>query len=189
MKGFALLFVVVALASCGSSRVVSDRATGVNLSDAARVYTLVNLHPDEKLSKLYAVNYQLSGLIPVCSEVQFEKVGKKRLVFKVSQTGKTYTYDHYRALPETFEEHLSKVFGASCDREKIASLSQLDRDGIQSGTVSVGMTKPGVIYAIGYPPGHATPSLEMNEWKYWVNRFSTMLVVFDATGHVSNIER
>jgi hypothetical protein len=40
------------------------------------------------------------------------------------------------------------------------------------------MTKQDVIASVGYPPAHKTPSLDGNEWRYWENRFGTILVTF-----------
>ena len=52
---------VIAFPSCASRSLID--ANGANLTGASEVYTLVNLHPDEKRSVLYAVNYQQAGLI------------------------------------------------------------------------------------------------------------------------------
>ena len=40
--------------------------------------------------------------------------------------------------------------------------------------------------AIGYPPEHATPSLDSDVWTYWKNRFGKLKVTF-ANGKVSEI--
>ena len=50
------------------------------------------------------------------------------------------------------------------------------------------MSKAGVLVAIGYPPDHATPSLDANEWIYWRNKMFRFGVQF--TGDVvSGIRR
>lgn len=66
--------------------------------------------------------------------------------------------------------------------------SEVDRKGIKSGKVYIGMTKNGVLTALGYPAKHRTPSLESNRWTYWRNRFVTMIVEFDGDGIVIGIK-
>jgi outer membrane protein assembly factor BamE (lipoprotein component of BamABCDE complex) len=67
--------------------------------------------------------------------------------------------------------------------------SELDRKGIAEGKAYVGMTKPGVMTALGYPATHRTPSPDANTWVYWRNRFGTMTVQFDDRGIVTSVER
>ncbi len=69
----------------------------------------------------------------------------------------------------------------------LEQFSELDRKGIKAGTVYTGMTKNGVLTALGYPARHRTPSLENSTWVYWRNRFMTMSVNFDADGTVRSI--
>ena len=62
-----------------------------------------------------------------------------------------------------------------------------DLEGIRLGRALPGMTKEGVLTALGYPAKHRTPSLDSPEWVYWKNRFSTLVVVFDPAGLVNHI--
>ena len=73
--------------------------------------------------------------------------------------------------------HLDRYFGKKCE-PKLESLSEVDRKGVQAGSVLPGMTKRAVILAIGYPPEHATPSLDSDVWTFWKNRFGKMQVHF-----------
>jgi hypothetical protein len=41
------------------------------------------------------------------------------------------------------------------------------------------MSKEAVLAAFGYPPAHATASIDANQWKYWENRFTNFLVTFN----------
>jgi hypothetical protein len=41
---------------------------------------------------------------------------------------------------------------------------------IKAGQLKLGMTKEQVIMTRGYPPAHATPSLELDRWTYWNSR-------------------
>ncbi len=149
--------------------------------------TLVNLHPDEQRARLYAVNYQQQGLIPICSDVEMMQLTRKRLMFRVLETNKVYYYVNHKAAAEPFEQHIDRFFGPECDLDAVKRLGEADRDGIRTGMVSLGMTKQGVIFALGYPPRHVTPNLDSTSWIYWKNRFNRISVTFDESGVVTGI--
>jgi hypothetical protein len=150
------------------------------------VVTLVNLHPDEKQSKILSSNYLLAGLIPRCSSVTIDAVSEKAAKFEVD--GRTYTYEFQRKLMvESVDEHLDKVFGTQCPDADLANFSDVDKKGIGDGQVYEGMSRQAVIYAVGYPPAHENPRLDGPQWKYWINRFNTMIVHFDGD-KVSSIQ-
>lgn len=184
-KIIVLAILTLVVAACGSMQ-VRDANDQTDLVGAAGVYTLVNLHPDEANARLYTVNYQQAGLIPVCSEVTITAAGRKAIRFKVEDTGREYQYLLHRAVP--FEGHLSEVFGKQCPRDKIARMSSIDQQGIKEGEAKVGMTKDAVVIALGRPPAHETPSLESDQWMYWLHRFDRLRVDFE-NGKVSNIVR
>jgi hypothetical protein len=66
-------------------------------------------------------------------------------------------------------------------------LNDADREGIQAGKAMVGMTKQGVLIALGYPARHYTQSLEQDRWTYWKNRYNKYAVFFDESGTVAQI--
>lgn len=66
-------------------------------------------------------------------------------------------------------------------------LNDIDREGIKVGQAMVGMTKQGVMVALGYPARNETPSIDMNTWTYWKTRFSKLRVEFDDNGKVVSI--
>ncbi len=69
----------------------------------------------------------------------------------------------------------------------LEGLAPLDLEGVKAGKAMVGMSKDGVLAALGYPAQHRTPTLQSNEWTYWKNRFTTLVVVFDNNGIVTAI--
>lgn len=71
----------------------------------------------------------------------------------------------------------------------LEGLTPLDLEGVKAGKAMVGMTKDGVLTALGYPAQHRTPTLQSNEWTYWKNRFTTLVVVFDNGGVVTAIRQ
>jgi hypothetical protein len=156
------------------------RAQGYHLIGAPEVYTQVNLHPDEKRQRLYSVNYQQPGLLPLCTRVTIESVTSGEMVFAVVDGGRKYTYIFHNSLQDPIAKHLDRYFGVTCNRARVDALSKIDRDGVLAGQVRIGMSKDAVILAIGYPPEHMTPRLDAGPWRYWKNRFNTFLVHFEG---------
>ncbi len=62
-----------------------------------------------------------------------------------------------------------------------------DQEGIRTGKAIMGMTKQGVMVALGYPAKHRTASTDLNTWVYWKGRFSVLTVNFGQDGKVSSI--
>lgn len=166
--------VPLALLACDSGSAGTEHP----MAQATELYTLTNLHPDPNQKRLYSVNYQLKALIPRCSKVDILSLDAEVIIFKVEETGMTYNYYFHDSLTETPEKHAERYFGAQCDKTAETMLSEEDIQGIKTGQAGVGMSKQGIIYALGYPPAHATPSLEGDVWKYWRNRFDTFNVEF-----------
>ncbi len=161
---------------------------GVDLMKADKVYTLVNLHPDEERGRMYSINYQQPGLIPLCTEVKFIKGSKKKVVLQLADSGREYQYLYQKHTPDPLNVHLLKWFGTSCDKEALtANLTEDEQKAVRRGTVNPGMTRDAVILAIGYPPEHVTPSLDSDRWTYWANRFNRFIVIFDENGVVEEV--
>jgi hypothetical protein len=163
-------------------------ATIPGLAGASEVYTLTNLHPDDPRPVLYATNYQRAGLIPVCTRVRIISIAKQdEMRFQVAETGKEYAYAWHPACGETFEDNIARYFGTECPSAHIAKMSEADRRGIEFGVADVGMTKMGVVYAIGYPPFKSTPDLDGKVWRYWRNKMASFTVEFDEKNRVSRV--
>jgi len=186
MKRSAML--VVAFAALAPAQPSVARDIEYALIGDPGVVTLVNLHPDEKNRRLYSVNYQLDGLMALCTQVRITAVTHKAMTFELADGGRKYEYIFHETLPqEGIPKHLDRFFGKSCPRKKADALGSVDRRGIKEGRALPGMTRAGVILAIGYPPEHATPSLDSSVWKYWRNRFGTRLIHFEG-GKVARID-
>lgn len=152
------------------------------------VYTLTNLHPDEQNKRLYTTNYQLPGRIKVCTKVEILKLKKKKMIFSPVDNDREYTYlMHRKATPEGFEENIKHYFGPKCPAAEIKTLSKVDQKGIKDARGLVGMTRRGIIIAMGYPPQHVTYDLESDEWTYWKNKWTRRVIVFGENGKVQEI--
>lgn len=147
------------------------------LTGRTGVVTLVDLHPHPRRPELWTTNYQQEGFIPVCTEVVIESVTAREMVFTVPSIGVRFHYRVDASLAEPFTAHLDRVFGTRCPPE-LDQLSAIDRDGVSRGVVQVGMSRRGVLFALGAPPVQATPSLELPAWRYWLTRHRTFEVRF-----------
>lgn len=181
----AMLAIAAALA-CGSPPPSPERAREVfGRNDGV---TRVNLHPDEARRLLYAVNYQQTGLIPACSEVEYLGLAPGIFRFRVASTGREYTYRYHEAAGEPFIDHLKRFFGPSCPREEIEALSELDRRGLREGRPIVGMTRRGVLLAMGPPPRHVNPDPKgAPTLMYWKGRVDRLEIFLGPDDRVTRI--
>ena len=67
-------------------------------------------------------------------------------------------------------------------------LNAQDQEGIKAGKAMVGMTKQGVMVALGYPATSKTPSTDLNAWVYSKDRFNTLTVNFGPDGVVESLQ-
>ncbi|MBX3246266.1 MAG: hypothetical protein KF901_03710 [Myxococcales bacterium] len=158
LSTFALFALVL---SCGGgTRYVVQQGGGT-------VYLLTNLHPDAR-NVLSSLNYTApsrGSLLAMCTPVQILRVTDREIRFQDLNTNRRYRYILHRSTRMSTEQHMQRYFGGACS--DLLQLSAEDQSGIQRGQVFQGMTKQGVILALGYPPEHQTPTLEADVWRYW----------------------
>jgi hypothetical protein len=131
-------------------------------------------------------NYRKGVLVPVNTEVEFVKATKKRITVKIPSYNVTVDFENEEGYSG---QKIEGIFKRTFARRPVdlSGFSEAEKSSIKSGTVTAGMSKDAVIKAMGYPPHHKTPTLEMDQWRYWKNRFDTMLVIFE-NGKVSSIQ-
>ena len=124
-------------------------------------------------------NYRKGMLLPVNSEVTLTKIDRKRVFVTIGSSGqeliienvpKHTNTDAYQAFDRIFAPNKVDLSGFTAD----------ERNNIMSGAVAAGMRKKAVLVAIGFPPEVETPNLDMNQWKYWANRWNTFIVHFEG---------
>lgn len=166
----------------------ASNSFAADFNPGEKLQLLSNLHPDVARQRLYTMNYQLADLIPMCAEVTVVKKNKKKFIFEWKSVEYTMLYDkHTKKSGVSFDEALQKFFGNKCDADKVKKLSEIDRKGIRKGIPYVGMTKQGVLYAMGHPPPHANPDLDGYTWMYWLNRFKRKAIDFNEKGIVEEV--
>ncbi len=157
------------------------------------VYLKVNIHYQDngKDSKASYANYTNPGaghmILSVNTPVKIKKWRRKGFIIIDEDTNREIFFEYSEGrMQMSQEEYLDKITSAS--KTDLGRLSDKDRKGIKEGAAGAGMTKDGVMIALGYPATHKTPSPDSNTWIYWTNRFGTIAVTFDDNGIVSGIK-
>ena len=162
---------------------------------AVATYSKYNIHAQATRRDIKAsyAGYVDSGnghfFIPAGSRLDFTSqrhIGRNGFWFIVVDTGQRVFFEYHQGRMGMGEHEYIEMITSNAP-VSLEHFSELDLKGIKAGTVYTGMTKNGVLTALGYPPRHRTPSLESNSWIYWRNRFMTMAVNFDADGTVRSI--
>jgi len=121
--------------------------------------------------------------------------GTKINITKKSRRG--FFFSHEFSGQEAFVEYHQKNMGMDMDTYidlitssspiNLSKFSATDQKGIKEGKAILGMTREGIMTALGYPASHRTPNLESSRWIYWQNRFRTLAIDFGADDKVSSI--
>lgn len=180
------------LASCRST---NSAGPMTNSATPEIRYTKYNIHAQQSRRDIKAsyAGYVEPGdghfFIPAGSRVEFPGRGhpwRNGFWFTVSEKGQKVFFEfHQGRMGMTEHEYIEKI--TSSTPVSLDHFSEHDRKGIKAGKVYIGMSKEGVLTALGYPARHRTPSLERDTWIYWRNRFMTMDVVFDDNARVISI--
>ncbi|MCB9634519.1 MAG: hypothetical protein H6721_20540 [Sandaracinus sp.] len=171
---------ILALPSCGGG------AHYVVEGGGGPVFLLTNLHPDARRT-IYSVNYTAppgGQVLPMCTPVRIDRVAPREIRFTDLQSNRRYRYIVHRSSRAPVEQHVQRYFGSAC--ADISAMTPEDQSGIQQGQIYQGMTKQGVILAVGFPPEHRTPSLDGDVWRYWRNKVNSFEVYF-TNGVVTGI--
>jgi hypothetical protein len=159
-------------------------------SDSTR-YLKCNIHAYDNGRDIKAsyANWTNPGeghlLIPVNTPIETQK-WRKGFIFLTKDTGKKVYFEFHKGrMRMSVADYLELI--TSPEPISLGSFSEEDLKGISDGKARVGMTKTGVMTALGYPATHRTASLVENTWIYWRNRFRTLAVEFDDDGIVKGI--
>lgn len=154
-------------------------------------YTLANIWY-EKPNRIYSTNYHKGAMIEVGTKVTIKEVSANEIRF-VDEKGLDYTIifvqKHHPGITiwDYFDNHFSEknpMAGGGAFQKFTAG----EKKNIKAGVTKEGMSKAAVLMAYGYPPSHKTPSLKIDIWVYWDNRFVTKSVKF-KDDKVSDVRR
>jgi hypothetical protein len=174
----------VAAACCAIWLLSGCSSVAIDATKGQTYYTQFSLFYEGGIYK--TVNYRIGALLPINTPVVLLDFNHAVILVKLPDGAKLRLLNIAKFSRDTLSDEFTRTFGR--ERVDLAKFSPKERENILAGAVQVGMSKEAVIKAMGYPPGFRTPSLDMNQWKYWKNRYGTMLVFF-VDGKVSNIKR
>lgn len=162
------------------------------------VFTRYNIHVQEKASRSgdhiynasYA-NYTSPGaghlIIPAGTEITVMERKKKAFRFRVESDKRVVDFEfHEPRMKMSVDQYIGLI--TSPKPVSLGRFSKIDKKGISEGKAFVGMSREGVMGALGYPATHRTPSVDSPTWVYWTNRFGTVAINFDAQGIVESIK-
>ena len=185
IRKYLLCFLVIAFYACIliSSTVLADNPeTKTENTLAGKIYyTSVNIwyeNPD----KIPSTNYHKGSKLPIGTKVKIISVGDRKIQFVPVDTTVTFTIVHQKKhtrikLKELFDRYFSKK-NILEQEGYFHNLTEKEKECVNNGTISPGMSKVAVIMAYGYPPSHKTPLLSSDVWYYWHSRFQKIIVRF-----------
>ena len=154
------------------------------------VYLKVNIHYIEyrRVNKACYLNWTDPGkghkVLPFNTLVKIIKWKKGfKIIDEKNNLEIFFEYDEPR-MHMPIKEYLNLITSSS--EIDISNLSAKDLKGVKDGKAYTGMTKNGVMIALGYPATFRTFSLERNTWIYWTNRHTPLNVKFDQEGLVKD---
>ena len=178
------IILTLALALLSNASVGGAQKPGGLAAKGDKLYTQFSLYYEE--DHHITTNYRKGVLVPVNTEVEFVKASRKRITVRIPSYDVTVHFENEEGYSgEKIDGIFKRTFGKA--PVNISGFTEAEQSSIKKGTVAVGMSKDAVVKAMGYPPKHKTPTLNMDQWRYWKNRFDTMLVFFDD-GKVTSIQ-
>ncbi len=158
-------------------------------SAADRFYTAYNIW-FEQPTKVYSTNYERGNILPAGSEVKDVVRSSKKLEFTDTRLNMKFSIEfvgkHHPGV--TAEQWMSRFLTTRDFAALSQGLTAAEIKAVRAGEVRAGMSKKAVLLAAGYPPEVATPSTQLDMWKYWRHRFGSYSVQF-SDGKVSKSEQ
>lgn len=118
-----------------------------------------------------------SIFVPINSKVTLNSLGSRSMQIKIEKSGQVLTIENVQKYSQREMAEIAKNM-LTRTPVPIEKFDEKAAKNIRNGILTLGMTKEQVVMTRGYPPGHKTPSLEIDSWTYWNNRFGTHLLVF-----------
>jgi hypothetical protein len=145
-------------------------------------YTTANIWY-ENPEKIYSTNYHRGTILPVGTKVTIKKVSDKeiRFVDENNLPFKIIFLKKHSSRNMNIWDFFNQYFSELNPMRKggpFEKFSKEEKENIQIGEITEGMSKAAVLMSYGYPPSHRTPSLKSNIWTYWINRFVKRTVYF-----------
>ena len=167
-----LTVLIITLTICAAD---TSKETAVGTPKGQTLYTQFSLFYENNCHR--TTNYRKGNLLPVNTEVKFVKADHLNIVVTLP-TGQNLKIENIQKYSgEGIDGIFTRTFATK--PVDLSKYTEDEKTAVMSGEVKIGMSKSAVILALGYPPKHKTPSLQLNQWQYWWNRFNTFVVHFE----------
>lgn len=141
-------------------------------------YTTMNMW--QTRDAISSVNYSVDRIIPVNSRVYITSISSKKITFYLEGASSipiTYVNNEgYSGLPSQllFEKYFSPT------QVDLTVFSEVENDFIKNfdGYYQKGISKEALLVARGLPPIHRTPSIALDSWVYWRNKWKKRVLDF-----------
>lgn len=148
------------------------------------LYSQVNMYSLKGKIVSWA-NYKVDTLIPVNTAVIIKPDTGNKVFFAIKGTDirlvlKNKTYKSKLSGKGWLAKHFAKT------KVPLEKFTLLEREGIKSASIKIGMSKAAILVARGFPPAHLTPELEATNWIYLTNKWDKEKVLF-INGRVSQV--
>lgn len=181
VKFFSIFVAVIGLSfvlsGCGGAKLSPTVQKAFDNNE--KMYTQLNMHLNPGRGGIQTVettNYSVGILVPVNSEVVLSSVDAKKLIFTYNGMQVTLINKaKYTGL--NMEQTVNRYFSEK--KVDLSKFSEMERSAIETAEVKAGISKEAMLVLRGYPPVHATSSLKSDSWKFWENRWNTVLVQFE----------
>jgi len=159
------------------------------MTESQPLYTAHNIWY-EKADRVFAINYKKGIIIPAGSPVTDVRAvpgGTPALHFAVPEIGVRVTVHLQPKFSPgvTIDALRDRTLTPKPWAELVEGLDAREVESVRNAVVLTGISKRAVLAAYGYPPEHATPSLESGVWTYWMNRFIKKELRFGEDGRTT----
>lgn len=179
MRLIGLALVAVVMSGCATVQLPPAQQALVD--NNTTLYTQVGMWTEK--DNVIATNYKRGEHIPVNSVVQITDINAATVTFNYD--GRSITLKNIEKYTKVDVAGLmARTFAVQ--PVNLTQFSALEKAAIEKGDVVIGMTKDAVIISRGFPPAHRTANLKLDSWRFWQNRFGTIVYEFEQ-GKVSNI--
>lgn len=169
------MLILVGLTGCPKAFKGAESTLPPDIEIGGRYFTQYAFQYEKNRHR--TTNYRRGFLVPVNTPVELVSWGRKGFILQLLPDGPQIEIENVQKhTGDTISQAFHKLLARN--QRDLSKFSALERKHILAGKVAPGMRRDAVIAAIGYPPTTSTPTLNMDEWRYWSSRFDTFIVRF-----------
>jgi hypothetical protein len=149
-------------------------------------YLCCNMRTDG--SWISDINYQDAGKkgLPVGTPLKVTGYGRYRVNVEINGQKQSIGNDYSRSMP--LDVFARRYVVEQDPLARIVTFPKKIQDAIASARLTKGMTREQVVMAVGYPVSDENPSLDSQEWHFWLSSFAEFVAVFDDKGLLQRVD-